>query len=223
MKLRLEDKIKAIELRIQGKTFGEIRKIIPNLPKSTLSGWLKNVKLTKAQERKLKKNIEKAICGARVKAAWTKRQKRIKQTELIAEQAKKELPYLFKNPLFLVGLSLYWAEGTKFGEQIQFANSDARLIKIMMRWFKEICDVPEKKIRVHIYIHKIYSHENCEKFWSKVTGIPTTKFGKTTFKTTTHKVKKNLHYKGVCRIDINDVKLFRKIMGWQQGVSEIFS
>jgi len=223
MKLRLEDKRKAIELRIQGKSFREIRSIIPNLSKSTLSGWLKNVKLTPEQEKRLRKNIKKITYNARVKSAWTRKQKRIAQIKYITKQARKELPSLLKNPLFLIGLSLYWAEGSKSSESVQFTNSDPRLIKIMMRWFKEVCKIPEEKLRIHIYIHKVYRNENCEKFWSKVTGVSVSKFGKTTYKPTPHKVKKNLDYKGVCRIDISNVNLFRRIMGWQQGVSKIFN
>jgi DNA-binding HxlR family transcriptional regulator len=223
MKLRLEDKRKAIELRVQGKSYREIMATVPNLSKSTLSGWLKNVKLTLEQEERLRKNIEKITYSARVKAAWTKKQKRIAQIRYATDQAKKELPSLLKNPLFLIGLSLYWAEGSKSNESIQFANSDPRLIKIMMKWFREICKAPEEKIRIHIYIHKVYRNENCEEFWSKITGVPVSRFGKTTYKPTPHRVKKNLDYKGVCRIDMGNVNLFRRIMGWQQGISEIFN
>lgn len=224
MKLRLEDKRKAIELRIRGKSYGEIMTAIPNLSKSTLSGWIRYVKLTQEQEKRLKRNLWKITCNARTKAAWTKKQKRLSQIKYITKLAQKEFPSLFKNPLFLIGLSLYWAEGSKkSGENIQFANSDPKLIKIMMRWFRKICKVPEKKIRIHIYIHKIYRDENCEEFWSRITGIPVSKFGKTTYKPTPHKIKKNLDYKGVCRINISNVDLFRRIMAWQQAISELFA
>ena len=202
MKLRLGDKRRAIELRIQGKTYSEIRSVIPDLSKSTLSHWLSNVKLTPEQEKRLRRNIEKITYNARAKTAWSKKQKRIAQTRYIIEQAKEELPSLLKSHLFLMGLSLYWAEGSKANGCIQFANSDPQLIKIMMQWFRKVCRVPEEKIRVHIYIHRIYSHENCEEFWSKITGVPVSRFGKTTYKPTPHKIKKNLDYKGVCRIEI---------------------
>lgn len=223
MKLRLEDKRKAIGLRLRGKSYREIMAVIPNLSKSTLSGWIKNVKLTPEQEEKLRKNIEKITCSARVKAAWTKRKEKQERIKQALEEAKKELPFLLKNSLFLIGLSLYWAEGSNSEERIQFANSDPRLIKIMMRWFREICKVPEEKLKIHIYIHKVYRNENCEEFWSNITGVPVLKFGKTTYKPTPHKIKKNLDYKGVCRVDISGVNLFRRIMGWQQGISEIFA
>jgi len=224
MKLRLEEKRKAIELRIQGKTFSEIRNFISNLSKSTLSGWLRNVKLTPEQEERLKRNIAKITYNARVKAGWTRKQKRLLKIKHITEEAKKELPSLSRNLLFLIGLSLYWGEGSKnSSESIQFANSDPRLIKIMMKWFREICKVPEEKMGIHIYIHKVYRNENCEKFWSKIMGIPASRFGKTTYKPTPHRIKKNLDYKGVCRIDIGNVNLFRRIMGWQQGIFEMFN
>ena len=223
MHLRLEDKQKAVALRLRGKSFGEIRTQIPNLSKSTLSGWIKHVKLTPEQEQILQKRIGRITYNARARTAWTKREKRLGQIRLTTQQAKQELPILIANPLFVLGVSLYWAEGSKTEERIQFSNSDPRLIKIMLRWFKEIGKIPKEKMHVHIYIHEIYRNERCEEFWSKITGIPVSRLGKTTYKPTPHKVKKNLEYKGVCRIDIGSTSLFRRMMGWQQGISEIFN
>ncbi|MCP6718559.1 MAG: hypothetical protein KJI70_03450 [Patescibacteria group bacterium] len=222
MKMRLKDKKRAIKLRIQGKSYREIMNIIPNLSKSTLSGWLRNVKLTQNQKEKLKRNIEAITYSSRMKSAWTRRKKRILQIKSITEKARKESSLFFKDPLFLIGVALYWAEGSKAHEYVQFSNSDPRLIKIMMSWFRKICKVPEEKLKIHIYIHETYRNENCEEFWSKITNIPVRRFWKTTYKPSFHKIKKNPDYKGVCRIDIGDVNLFRRIMGWEQGISEIF-
>jgi len=221
MKLRLEDKNIAINLRIQGKSYGEIRSIIPNLSKSTLSNWLSNLNLTPKQQKRLKVNIEKISYSARAKSAWIRRQKNLERTKVIFEEAQKELPSLMRSPLFLIGLSLYWAEGSKTTNCVQFSNSDSRLVKIMIRWFKEVCNVPEEKLKIHIYIHEIYKHENCERFWSKITGVPVLKFGKTTYKPTPHTIKKNFSYKGVCRIDIGSINLLKRIFGWQQGIAKI--
>lgn len=221
MKLRLEDKRRAISLRVQGKSYGEIISIIPDLPKSTLSGWLKNIKLTENQEKRLEKNIEKITTNARIKSAYIRRQKNIEKTKTIFEEAKKELPTLMKNPLFLIGLSLYWAEGSKTNGYIQVCNSDPQLIKIMLKWFKEICKIPKDRIKIRIYIHEIYKNENCEKFWSNIANIPVCKFKKTVYKPTPHKLKKNLDYKGVCRLETSNINLFKKIIGWQRGIQEL--
>src|SRR4030042_3344640 len=49
---RRELKHKAIELRKEGKTYGDIKQIL-NIQKSTLSGWLSNYPLTKKQIKKI--------------------------------------------------------------------------------------------------------------------------------------------------------------------------
>lgn len=223
MKLRLEDKRKAIGLRVQGKTFGEIRSTIPNLSKSTLSGWLRNVKLTKEQKETLVKNIKRVTYSARVRAGWTKRIENEKKNQEIMAKARGELPSLIKNPLFLVGSVLYWAEGSRKSGYFRFTNSDPEIIKIMMQWLRKLCQVPEKKIKIRIFIHKIYAHENCEKFWSQITDIPVSKFLRTIYKPTPHKIKKNLEYKGCVQISVSGAEFFRKVMGWINGLSKVFN
>jgi len=220
MKFRLEDKNKAIELRIRGKTYRVIRSIIPNLSKSTLSGWLKGIKLTPEQEKKLQENINKSTYNARVKAAWTKKKLKKEKIELIYKEAKKEYYLLKQSSLFLVGLTLYWAEGNKKTEMFQFTNSDPRAVKIIMDWLLKICKIPKKDIKPRIYIHKIYAHENCEKFWSGITKIPVNKFQKTIFKPTTHKTKKNPFYKGCIQLRVLKIDFYRKVMGWLIALSE---
>ena len=65
MKLGLEDKRKAIALRQDGYTNNEIRKIIPNLSKGTISGWLKNIELS-PEHRKRKIQTTKDAAGSRL-------------------------------------------------------------------------------------------------------------------------------------------------------------
>lgn len=222
MKLRLEDKKLSIELRRQGKTYSEIRAIIPNLPRGTLSGWLRNVKLTKEEETRLKKHLQEIISNAWVKSAWTKKKEKQKRIKKIIEEAKKEYPLLSKNPLFLIGLTLYWAEGGKKQEVFQFSNSDPYAVKAILKWLIKICKIPKERIKFRIFIHKIYAHENCEEFWSNVTGIPITNFQKTIYKPTLHKLKKNLEYKGCVQIRVSKSEFFWKIMGWLQNLIEEF-
>jgi hypothetical protein len=104
---RLKDKKLAIELRRQGKTYSEIRAIIPNLSKSTLSEWLKNVKLTKEEEIRLKKRLREKISKAWVKAVWTKKKQKEERIKKVLKEASREYILLSKNPLFRLGVVLY--------------------------------------------------------------------------------------------------------------------
>lgn len=222
MKLRLEDKKRATELRLQGRTFGEIRKIIPNLSKSTLSGWINQVRLSKEQERTLNENIEKAINNGRSKAALTKRLKKQERVKKIILDSKKECNGLINNTIFLAGIIFYWAEGNKKTEFFQFTNSDPRAVKLMMKWLTEVCGVSKDNIKIRLYIHKLYSHENCEDFWSKIIDVPKDNFQKTIYKPTIHKVKKNPEYKGCVQLRVLRRDFYWKVMGWIEGISDYY-
>lgn len=53
---------------------------------------------------------------------------------------------------------LYLGEGAKSNKGMaRLANSDPAVIQMMMRFFREVCNVPEKKF--HAYIH---TYENAD-------------------------------------------------------------
>ena len=74
---------------------------------------------------------------------------------------------------------LYAGEGAKGDGKGVFANSDPRIIKFMMRWFKEFCNLPISKFRGAIWIHEGLDQRKAKIFWSELTGIPEQQFHKT--------------------------------------------
>lgn len=219
--MRLMDKRQALELRRKGFSYSEIRKRIPNLSKGTLSGWVKSIELSEKQKEEILRKAKKAVDKGRLKGSWANRVKWQARINLINEVAKKEFPALARNHLFLIGLTLYWAEGSKTNRRFQFINSDPEIIRVMMRWLREVMSVAEDQFLVRLYIHEIYKSENCEKYWSNITGIPVSKFKKTVFKPTPHLVRKNLSYKGCCRIELRGSDLFWKTLAWQRMLTTI--
>jgi len=197
--MRLKDKKRAIDLRLKGKTYNEIRASIPNLSKSTISGWLKNIKFSLDQGQNLEKHIKEVKNIAREKSNLKRNEKRRIRIQEILENAKEEYLLLSKNPFFLICLSLYWAEGNKKTEHFQFTNSDPCAIKAIMRWLRKICKISEDEIKIRLYTHKIFLNENYEKFWSEITAIPISNFQKTIYKDTPHKSKKIQTIKDVFR------------------------
>ncbi len=222
MKARLNDRILARQLREQGFSFSEIREKIPNLPKGTLNGWLKDIELTDKQKERLFAKIKLGAAKGRLKGAFKNRQKRIELTKRIVNTAKNEVGEKLLEPFFSEGIMLYWAEGDKSRERIGFTNSDPLMIQFMMRWLREICRVPETKFRIALCIMSLHDKKESEKFWSELTGIPLFKFHKTRIKETPLKGRRNPSYMGTCRIIIADKNLFRKIMGWKLGILENF-
>lgn len=220
MKARLQDRIIAREFRKQGFSFSEIMQKIPNLSKGTLNGWLKDIELTQEQKERLLSKIKDGADKGRLKGAFRNRQNRIVITKHIIDTAKEEAEKRITDSFFVTGIMLHWAEGDKTSERVAFTNSDPLMIRFMMRWFRETCNVPETKFRIALTIMTLHNKNEAESFWSQLVKIPINQFHKTRIKQTPLKGKRNPSYMGTCRIIISDKTLFRKMIGWRLGVLE---
>lgn len=213
---RWEDKLRAQKLRRQGLSYGEILLQI-DVSKDTISRWCRDIELTEAQKMRL---LENKIFGQRkgsLVAADNKRQARILRTQTIFQEAKKEIGALSKRDRFIAGLMLYAGEGDKGDGRGGFANSDPKLIKFMMIWFKEFCNLPMSKFRGAIWLHEGLKETKAKLFWSKLTGIPKQQFFKTYIakdKKDSRKIRKNIHEYGVFAIRFSDSDKQRRIIGW---------
>ena len=217
--MKLEEKWKAIDLRKKGLSYTEILAKM-DVSKSTLSQWLREIELTTEQQSRLHSKMDRV----RYDIAKRKVAKRISSTDKIIQQAKKEVRQLSKNPLFFTGLALYWAEGAKsMAEKVKLANSDEKMISLSMRWFREICRVPENKFRVHIHMHNLHTRKDIIDYWSKITKIPLSQFYRPYIKPTSLGQRRNILYNGTCSIMIHDKYLFRRILGWKLGMQEYYN
>jgi transposase len=202
MKSRVQDKIQAIALRMQGYSYSQIKERL-GVSKSLLSGWLKYVNLNKEQEQILYQNLTNRSKKGVAKAVEVNTEKR-KQREFKAREKSDVLYHKHKEDRFFVaGLCLYWAEGSKRSSSASFVNSDPKMIKFMLFWVTKYLDVKKEDIFLRLATHKDFEGENYESFWSNLTKIPLSQFKKTSYKPNKHGVfKKNPDYKGCIRIEI---------------------
>jgi hypothetical protein len=214
---RLYSRLKpqAIELRRQGKTFSEIQNAIGNVPKSTLSNWLRDVTLSDVQMQHIREiMIESGSIGRHI-GSQKNHKNRLKRLAKIKRIAEDEYIQHIQDPLFLAGLLLYLAEGSKKSEQFQFMNSDPKLMKYMILWVTKCSKKELKDLRFRLYIHELYTCENCEIFWSKELGVGQKQFLKTIYKPTGRVYKKNPNYKGCLRLEVSGSELYWKTMAWR--------
>src|SRR3989344_3395579 len=167
---KTEEKENAIALRKQGKTYSDILKVVP-VAKSTLSIWLREVGIAKAQKQK----FTEAKRLASLRGGQAKKKQRIEKQSRIFLEAKSKIKNLSEYEFFLIGVCLYWAEGTKEkeyrpGSQLAFSNMDSKMIILFLKWLDKICKVPRNMIGFEIMVHQSHKERLCEirQFWSKI-------------------------------------------------------
>lgn len=217
---------KAIALRMKGHSYSEILAEVP-VAKSTLSDWLHSVGLSKYQKQRL---TEMKLAAAR-RGGAAKHQQRLDKSKFIMDMAKSEVGTVSNRELWLMGVMLYWAEGSKEkdyypGSAAQFTNMDPAMICFFIYWLKTICHIQEDDLILEITIHETCHYRTKEiiNYWSEKIGITPDRFSHIYYKKANIKTsRKNIGdtYFGIIRIKIrSSASLNRRIAGWTQGVVE---
>ena len=128
-------------------------------------------------------------------------------------EVKSKFNFL-EQKLKVAGIMLYWAEGSFSGNFVDFANSDAEMVKIFLRFLREICGVKEERLRVYLYGYAYQDIEELKNYWHKVTGISLKQFTKPYVRTgNTNVSKRKLPY-GLIHVRYNDKRLLDLINHW---------
>ncbi|MEA3272374.1 MAG: hypothetical protein U9P90_01755 [Patescibacteria group bacterium] len=216
------DKKKAISLRKKGKSYNEIVKIL-GTPKSTLSLWLKDIRMSSKIEKQFWGKVRKKWANHITSFSKRRAIEAKERAKNIQLSAAKEIGKLTKRELFLIGTALYWAEGNKRNKwSIRFVNSDSNMIKLMMKFFREICCIDEKKFNARIHLHPNIKENKAINFWSKIIKIPKRQFAPSqTQISKSSQGKRNPHQLpyGTLHIEIHDVNMTNRVKGWILGMS----
>lgn len=216
----------AIALRNKGLSYSEILTKIP-VAKSTLSLWLRHVALaTKQQQRLSKKKINGALRGAKTR----KVQKENKIREL-KRLGKQQLGLLTKREKWLIGVALFWAEGSKEkeyapGSNLVFNNSDPKMIRYYIYWLTACCEVLKESIVLTLYIHKHKEKEikNIQDYWTDYLDFPRDYIRGVYYKKSTPKTnRKNINnlYYGTMRVTVSrSSNLSRTVAGLFEGIAD---
>jgi predicted GNAT family N-acyltransferase len=216
MKLLVQEKARAVELRKQGFTYKEILAIV-TVSKSTLSGWLKDSPLTPSERLALKHRRNSQITKGRMLAAGALRKRRLEREQAQYQEAQNVFQQYKDDHRFHSGISLYWAEGAKRSGQWQFVNSDVEMVLCMLRWLQEFTDTPVKSIQFRLFVHKLAAYPGIEDEWARRLGVKSQQFLKTIYKSVGFGVKKRLNYQGCIRVEVRKSKsLLNKMRFWQK-------
>ncbi|MEK7099289.1 MAG: hypothetical protein AAB916_02135 [Patescibacteria group bacterium] len=218
-----QQKREIIALRRRGLSYTELKERFL-VSKSTLSAWLRNIKIPPAKQRQLRRrSIRGLLKGAEIKKA-----RRLAETSAIQETATRNIKAISKKELWLMGIVLYWACGLQETERrtglgVRFSNADPFIIKFFLEWLIRVGKIQKREIEFDLYLHESRRgmQEEIVSYWAKVTGFHRTHFSHRYFQKNKIKRKRTLQKNsyGLMRVRVRASSvLARQIAGWIKGV-----
>lgn len=218
-----KEKEEAIRMRREGKTYNEILDKVP-VAKSTLAIWFKEVNLAKSQEQRmtdLRAEVQK-------KGAEARRENRLKEIDTSRTQGMRDVGRLTVCELWLVGIALHWAKGSKQSVRVPsqgviFNNSDPKMLVVFL-WWLEGLGVSDGEISFSLYAHTNRKSDIPEfkKWWACSLGIKETLIKQVYLKQGNPKTKRSNVgdlYHGLIRIKVEkSTSLNRQAQGWFNAI-----
>ena len=214
----------ALDLRRRGLTYREIIEKL-HIAKGTLSGWVRSG-ISEEDERQVKIKTAKIGRAKIIKINKARSMQKKREETKWQKEFAREIPEINSQQLFWLGMGLYLAEGSKTGRwKATFCNSNPALNKMMMKFFREICQVSEERIHIQMVLHENVSETKAMNFWSKELGVDRDNFFRASFvksRASKGKRPKNRLPYGTVQISITNKTIANKIKGWMQGIRRQF-
>jgi len=170
---RPKDKEEAIDLRLQGLSYSQIRSKV-KVSKSTLSLWLEKYPLSQEKIRELRDLNPQRI----EKCRNTKAQKVKDRLESVYGKVVVDIGKLTERELLIAGLFLYWGEGSKSEKTTTgLSNTDPAMLRVFVRWIK-LLNIHNKKLHITLQLYIDMNIDNEILYWSKQLGLPKSLFKK---------------------------------------------
>jgi transcriptional regulator with XRE-family HTH domain len=210
---------KARELRLQGWTYDQIELEL-GCSRSSVSLWVRDLpkpepRYTPEEQRAL---MQAGL--ARLRATQDEERRRTR------ESARQEAGTLTDRELFMTGVALYWAEGSKSKpydrrERAIFVNSDPGVIRVYLAWL-DLLGVSRERLRFRVLIHESADVDAAHRHWADIAGVEASAFAKPTLKKHNPKtVRKNTgdDYHGCLVVTVaRSAELYNRIEGWWSGI-----
>lgn len=180
--------------------------------RSTISLWVRDIDLTDEQPEDLcRRSGSGRIRGSKTNAA--RALARHREAQSIGRVAARE-----GDVLHAAGCMLYWAEGSRNRNAVEFVNSDPAMVVFFLRLLRVCFSIPDSKIRVtcNLFADHVGKQREIEGFWLRELGLPKTCLRKSTVNRYSKHSKKKRRNKlpyGTCRLNISDTRLVHEIYG----------
>jgi transcriptional regulator with XRE-family HTH domain len=116
---------------------------------SSVQGWTRDIELTPEQRAAIRKSDAVRDAQAAGNAAM---RRRARQRRLIAQDHGRQVARR-KEPLHVTGCMLYWAEGSKRRNDVEFTNSDPDMMRTFVEFLRRCYGVALDNLRLTLNVH----------------------------------------------------------------------
>jgi transcriptional regulator with XRE-family HTH domain len=192
---------RARELRSLGWTVAEIADDL-GVARSSVSLWVRDVEFEPRPRQRARRRGPNVL--QRRKAA---------EIEAFDREGIARIGQLSAKEFLVAGVALYAGEGSKTDGDVKLANSDPGLIRFFCLWLRTFFSVEESRLRVWLYLHEGLDLEAAIAFWSGLTGIPASQFGKPYRAVPDAGIRNSKHRFGCAAVSYSCSRTHRAVMG----------
>jgi hypothetical protein len=180
---------------------------------SSVSYWTRDIPLTADQCAALRSR-NPAINGQLVAAANATRARALRR----GYQEAGRMLARGGDRLHASGCMLYWAEGSKSRNSVQFVNSDPAMATFFIRFLRAYYDVSDEAFRIdcNLFADHVVRQSEIEQFWLDTLGLPKTCLRKSTvnvYSKHSKKKRKNRLPYGTVRVCVHSTRVVQSIYG----------
>ncbi len=207
--VKRETRARACELRRQGHSIKEIAEAL-EVSRSSVSVWVRDIVLTNEQLQVLKDR--QRLWGAQNAGAKHNRTNALAQREQFQAEGRSQAKS--GSMLHLMGCMLYWAEGAKGRNGINFVNADPNMLRLFAQFLREELFVLDSEIVIYIHTHTqdAIEIERIVAYWLDLLMLPRSALRKVLFKQGSD-TRRNVLQNGVCSLRVYRTDLVQHIFG----------
>jgi transposase-like protein len=163
-----ERELARIIRREEGAPIKEIARRVSVAP-SSVSRWVRDIKLTPAQEQELlRRNLayNRQLSGTAIQAAN-------RRAERLAYQKEGRSLARQGDSFHVAGCMLYWAEGEKDRNALRFYNSDPEMVRLFVFFLKKYFALWDEEIKItcNLFADHVQRQREIEQFWLDVAQL----------------------------------------------------
>jgi transposase-like protein len=192
--------------REQGLSVKELARLL-SVSQSSVSLWVRDIELTDGQRKALQSRGNRAATASIVASA-----RRVEAQDQGRTTAK------LGDPLHIAGCMLFWAEGSRNRNVVEFVNSDPAMVLFFEQFLRACFDVPDAKMRIkcNLFADHLQRQRAVEQHWLDLLALPRSCLCKSSvnvYSKYSKKTRRNKLPYGTCRIAVHDTRIVQHIYG----------